>query len=73
MALAAGITAAKTQDTLQTTIIEVGQYVEKQAKIGEPITYSDVIRKFPDLLSRAAVRTRTASKAATPELCSKCW
>jgi hypothetical protein len=37
------------EDTLQTSIIEVGQYLEKQAKIGEPITYTDVIRKFPDL------------------------
>ena len=37
------------EDTMQTTIIEVGQHLEKQAKIGRPITYTDVVRKFPDL------------------------
>lgn len=39
----------KHEDIFGTTIKEVGQYLEQQAKLGSPITYSDVIRKFPDL------------------------
>jgi hypothetical protein len=34
---------------MQTTIKDVGQFLEAQAKLGAPITYSEVIRKFPDL------------------------
>jgi hypothetical protein len=34
---------------VNTTIKEVGQFLEAQAKIGEPITYSQVIIRFPDL------------------------
>ena len=34
---------------METTIRDVGQYLEGQAKLGQPITYTDVIRKFPDL------------------------
>jgi hypothetical protein len=34
---------------LNTTIKEIGQFLEEQAKVGRPITYTDVIRKFPDL------------------------
>jgi hypothetical protein len=33
---------------LETSVIEVGQYLERLAKIDEPITYADMIRKFPD-------------------------
>jgi hypothetical protein len=36
-------------DRVETTIKEVGQFLEQQAKLGSPITYGDVIRKFPDL------------------------
>ena len=34
---------------MQTTIKDVGQYLEAQARLGAPVTYTDVIRKFPDL------------------------
>jgi hypothetical protein len=34
---------------VDTTIKDVGQFLEQQAKLGTPITYSEVIRKFPDL------------------------
>jgi hypothetical protein len=34
---------------VETTIKQVGQYLEEQAKLGEPITYSQVIKRFPDL------------------------
>jgi hypothetical protein len=34
---------------METTIKDVGQFLEQQAKLGTPITYTDVIRKFPDL------------------------
>jgi hypothetical protein len=34
---------------LNTTIKDVGDFLEQQAKLGSPITYGDVIRKFPDL------------------------
>lgn len=34
---------------METIIRDVGLYPEQQAKLGSPITYGDVIRKFPDL------------------------
>ncbi len=34
---------------VETTIKDVGRFLEDQAKLGTPITYTDVIRKFPDL------------------------
>lgn len=34
---------------MQTTTKEVGQYLEEQAKIRKPITYAQVITRFPDL------------------------
>jgi hypothetical protein len=32
-----------------TTSKDIGRYLEQQAKLGEPVTYGQVIRKFPDL------------------------
>lgn len=37
------------EGVVETTIKEVGQYLEEQAKLGTPITYTDVIRRFADL------------------------
>jgi hypothetical protein len=34
---------------MQTTVKDVGLFLEGQAKLGKPVTYSDVIRNFPDL------------------------
>ena len=34
---------------MNTTMKEVGKYLEQQAKLGAPITYTDVVRSFPDL------------------------
>jgi hypothetical protein len=34
---------------MQTTIKDIGQFLEQQAKLGTPITYTDVMKKFPDL------------------------
>jgi hypothetical protein len=34
---------------VETTIKDVGQFLEQQAKLGAPITYGDLIRRFPDL------------------------
>lgn len=34
---------------MNTTIKDVAKYLEQQAKIGAPITYTDVVRSFPDL------------------------
>jgi hypothetical protein len=34
---------------METTIKDVGLFLEEQAKIGEPITYGQVISRFPDL------------------------
>jgi hypothetical protein len=34
---------------VKTTMKEVGQYLEEQAKLGTPITYTDVVRRFIDL------------------------
>jgi hypothetical protein len=34
---------------METTIKQVGQYLEGQAKAAKPVTYSEVIRTFPDL------------------------
>jgi hypothetical protein len=31
------------------SIKEIGDYLEAQAKIGSPVTYGDVVRKFPAL------------------------
>jgi hypothetical protein len=39
----------KCEGVVETSIKEVGQYLEEQAKLGTPITYTDVIRRFPDL------------------------
>jgi hypothetical protein len=37
------------EGVVETTIKEVGQHLKQQATLGTPITYTDVIRRFPDL------------------------
>jgi hypothetical protein len=37
------------EDEMRTTVSDVGSYLEKQARQGEPITYAQVIDRFPDL------------------------
>jgi hypothetical protein len=34
---------------MTTNIKDIGQYLEAQAKIGTPITYGQIIKRFPDL------------------------
>jgi hypothetical protein len=34
---------------MQTTVKDIAEYLEAQAKLKAPVTYSDVVRKFPDL------------------------
>jgi hypothetical protein len=34
---------------LNTSIKDIGQYLEEQAKIGTPIPYGQIIKRFPDL------------------------
>jgi len=35
--------------SVKTTMKEVGEYLEQQARLGSPINYADVVRNFPDL------------------------
>jgi hypothetical protein len=44
-----GITSSTTGNVVTTTIKDVGNYLEEQARLGEPVTYSQVIQRFPDL------------------------
>ena len=37
------------EDAMQTSVRDVGIFLEKQAKIGAPITYQKVVERFPDL------------------------
>jgi hypothetical protein len=34
---------------MKTTVRDIGQFLEQQAKRGRPITYQEVINQFPDL------------------------
>jgi len=34
---------------MTTTASDVGQFLEEKAKLGEPVYYSDVLNRFPDM------------------------
>ena len=49
-------------DYMNTNIKDIGQYLEAKAKVGTPITYGQIIKRFPDLppLAHAGRATHSA-------------